>query len=50
MKEKKAADMKRRSTLVILASLVALLIVISGCVAAGAQTKEPSIYSSEIYQ
>ena len=49
MKERNAADMKQRLALVILISLIALLIVISGCVAAGAQTKEPYIYSSEIY-
>ena len=49
MKGKKAADIERRLTLVILVSLVALLIIISGCVAAGAQTKEPYVYSSDVY-
>jgi hypothetical protein len=49
MKERKVADMKQRLVLVILVSLMALLIVASGCVAAGAQMREPSTYSSEIY-
>jgi hypothetical protein len=49
MKERKVTDMKQRLTLGILVSLIALLIVISGCAAAGAQTKEPSTYSSGIY-
>jgi len=49
MKEKSATDMKQRLALVILVSLVALLIITSGCVAAGAQTREPYTYSSEIY-
>ena len=49
MKERKVADMKQRLALVILISLIALLIVISGCVAAGAQVREPSAYSSEVY-
>jgi len=49
MKEKSATDMKQRLTVVILVSLMALLIIISGCVAAGAQTREPYTYSSEIY-
>ncbi len=49
MKERKVTDMKQRLALVILVSLIALLIVISGCAAAGAQTKEPSTYSSEVY-
>jgi hypothetical protein len=41
--------MKRALVLVILVSLVALLACMSGCVAAGAQTREPYTYSSEIY-
>jgi hypothetical protein len=45
----RATDMKRSLVLVILVSLVALLAFVSGCVAAGAQTKEPYTYSSEIY-
>ena len=49
MKERKAVDMKQRLALVILVSLIALLIVISGCVAAGAQMREPSNYSSDTY-
>jgi len=49
MKEKSVTDMKQRLALVILVSLVALLIITSGCVAAGAQTREPYTYSSEIY-
>jgi hypothetical protein len=49
MKERKVTDMKQRLAQVILVSLIALLIVISGCAAAGAQTKEPSTYSSEVY-
>jgi hypothetical protein len=49
MKEKSATDMKQRLTVVILVSLMALLIIISGCVVAGAQTREPYTYSSEIY-
>lgn len=49
MKEKSVTDMKQRLALVMLVSLVALLIVISGCVAAGAQTREPYTYSSETY-
>jgi hypothetical protein len=49
MKERNVADMKKRIALVILIALIALLIVISGCVAAGAQTRDPSTYSSEIY-
>jgi hypothetical protein len=49
MKEKSVTDMKQRLALVILVSLVALLIITSGCVAAGAQTREPYTYSSETY-
>jgi hypothetical protein len=49
MKEKQAADIKRRLAFVILVSLLALLIVISGCGVAGAQTREPYTYSSETY-
>ena len=41
--------MKRKLDLVILSSLVALLIITSGCAAAGAQTRESYTYSSEIY-
>ena len=41
--------MKRALVFVILVSLVALLAFVSGCVAAGAQTREPYTYSSEIY-
>jgi len=49
MKERNVADMKKRLALVILIAVIALLIVVSGCVAAGAQTRDPSTYSSEIY-
>jgi hypothetical protein len=49
VKKGKAIDTKRALTLVILVSLVALLIITSGCAAAGAQTREPYTYSSEIY-
>jgi hypothetical protein len=49
MKERNVADMKKRLALVILISLIALIIVISGCVAAGAQMRDPSTYASEIY-
>jgi hypothetical protein len=49
MKERNIADMKKGLALVILIALIALLIVISGCVAAGAQTRDPSTYSSESY-
>lgn len=49
MKERNIADMKKRLALVILIALIALLIVVSGCVAAGAQTRDPATYSSEIY-
>ena len=49
MKRKRAIDIKRGLAFVILVSLIALLIITSGCVAAGAQTKEPYTYSSEIY-
>ena len=41
--------MKRTLDLVILASLVASLALMSGCVAAGAQIRESYTYSSEIY-
>ena len=41
--------MKKKLSLVTLASLVALLIVTSGCAAAVAQTRDPYTYSSEIY-
>jgi len=49
MKEKSVTDMKQRLAFVMLVSLVALLIITSGCVAAGAQTREPYTYSSETY-
>jgi len=49
VKRKRAIDIKRGLAFVILVSLIALLIITSGCVAAGAQTKEPYTYSSEIY-
>jgi hypothetical protein len=49
MKEKSATDIKHRLAIAMLVSLVLLLVITSGCVAAGAQTKQPSIYSSEIY-
>ena len=49
VKKRKVTDIKRASTLVILVSLVALLIIISGCVAVGAQTRESYTYSSEVY-
>ena len=41
--------MKRTLDLVILTSLVVSLAFMSGCVAAGAQIREPNTYSSEIY-
>ena len=41
--------MKRALVLVILVLLVALPAFISGCTSAGAQTREPDTYSSEIY-
>jgi len=47
-KERKTTDIKRTLALVIV-SLMALLIITSGCVPAGAQTREPYTYSSEIY-
>jgi hypothetical protein len=47
-KERKTTDIKRTLVLVIV-SLMALLIITSGCVPAGAQTREPYTYSSEIY-
>jgi hypothetical protein len=46
---KKGNIYEARIRLIILVSLVALLIVTSGCAAAGAQTREPYTYSSEIY-
>ncbi len=49
MKERNVVDMKKRLILVILISLIALLMVVSGCVAAGAQIEDPYTYSSEIY-
>jgi hypothetical protein len=49
VKRKRATDMKRALAFVILVSLLTVPIITSGCMAAGAQTKEPSIYSSEIY-
>jgi len=49
VKKRKATDIKRALALVILVSLVALLIITSGCVAVGAQTREPYTYSTEIY-
>jgi len=45
----RAIVMKRALALVILVSLVALLIISSGCAAVEAQTREPYTYSSEIY-
>jgi hypothetical protein len=42
-------DIKRALALVILVSLVALLVFISGCTAAGAQIRESYTYSSEVY-
>jgi hypothetical protein len=47
--KRRTTDIKRELNLVILISLMALLIITSGCVAAGAQTREPYTYSSEIY-
>jgi hypothetical protein len=47
-KERKTTDIKRTLALVIV-SLMTLLIITSGCVPAGAQTREPYTYSSEIY-
>jgi hypothetical protein len=47
-KERKTTDIKGTLSLVIV-SLMALLIITSGCVPAGAQTREPYTYSSEIY-
>jgi hypothetical protein len=47
-KERKTTDIKGTLSLVIV-SLTALLIITSGCVPAGAQTREPYTYSSEIY-
>ena len=47
--ERGATDIKRALALAILVSLVALLIITSGCAPAGAQTREPYAYSSEIY-
>jgi len=49
VEKKRTTDIKRVLALVILVSLVALLIITSGCVAVGAQTREPYTYSSEIY-
>jgi hypothetical protein len=49
MKEKRATGIKRKLAFVMLVSLVSLLIITSGCVAAGAQTGEPYTYSSDIY-
>jgi len=49
MKGKRAAGIENKLAFVTLVSLVALLLITSGCVAVGAQTKEPSTYSSEIY-
>jgi hypothetical protein len=49
MKEKSATDIKHRLAFVILVSLLGLLIIISGCTVAGAQTREPYTYSSEVY-
>jgi hypothetical protein len=45
----KTTDMSHKLALVILVSLVALLIITSGCVPAQAQNREPYTYSSEIY-
>jgi len=47
--KRRTTDIKRELNLAVLVTLVALLIIISGCVAAGAQTREPYTYSSEIY-
>jgi hypothetical protein len=47
--ERKATDIKRTLTLVILVFLVASLIITSGCGVAGAQTREAYTYSSAIY-
>ena len=44
-----AIGIKRALVLVILVSLVALLVLVSGCVAAGDQIREPCTYYSEIY-
>jgi hypothetical protein len=49
MKGKRAAGIENKLAFITLVSLVALLLIASGCVAVGAQTKEPSTYSSEIY-
>jgi hypothetical protein len=49
MKKKSAAGIKQRLDLVIIVSLVGLLIIVSGCGVAGAQTREPYTYSSETY-
>jgi hypothetical protein len=47
--ERRAIAIKRALVLVILISLMALLVFISGCMPAGAQTRESYTYSSEIY-
>jgi len=49
VKKKRATDIKRGLAFVILVSLIALLIITSGCMAAGAQTREPYTDSSESY-
>jgi len=47
--KRRTTDIKHSLNIVILVSLVTLLIITSGCVAAGAQTRESYTYSSEIY-
>jgi len=47
--KRRTTYIKRELNLAILVTLVALLIITSGCVAAGAQTREPYTYSSEVY-
>jgi hypothetical protein len=49
MKKKRIENLKRASIIVILVSLVTMIIISSGCMAAGAQTSEPYTYSTDIY-
>jgi len=49
VEERRATDMRRKSVLVILVSLVILLAFISGCASAVGQTRQPYTYSTKVY-
>jgi hypothetical protein len=49
MGKNRTIDIKRALELIIFVSLMAMIIIASGCMAAGAQKSEPYTYSTDIY-